>query len=384
MVDSPASPEASAGGERSRRDVDVRVLDRRDRSGVALLVSGLSTLSLLAILVDDYYGTGAIPLRPDTFGMNVVAALFAGAALGPLLRRKAVPTRARLRIEEDGIRVGGRLVTREDVSTVSLTRAARGASIGLVDRRGRSTFLEVQSLADATSIVRALGAEPKAAVVPVPAPWTNGAALQVILAGLVATLAAAFLVGKSTAGSRDAGTFGAAAVALAPVAFALAWVRSLRLRATARESAATTIEARAGASAYDDHAALHATVATADETEAPAPEASTMHGVLARHDEPTSAWLARIDALPREASAYRGAALDKEALLALLADAEAPPDARAGAARLLATRHAEPAPSLVRVVEDPDVRLRVEAAAEEDPDEAAEQLERLGPLFRAR
>ena len=78
-----------------------------------------------------------------------------------------------------------------------------------------------------------------------------------------------------------------------------------------------------------------------------------------------------------------GDALTTDVLWEMLGDAGAPVDARMAAARLLQRRYGEAEQALVRVVEDRDVRVRVEAALEEH-DEAEEHLERLGPLFRAR
>jgi hypothetical protein len=79
--------------------------------------------------------------------------------------------------------------------------------------------------------------------------------------------------------------------------------------------------------------------------------------------------------------AYR--ALPRDVLLGVLVDEEAAPEARMGAARVLRRKYGEPA-SIVRVVVDPEVRVRVEAAADGEIEEAEEKIERLGPLFRAR
>ena len=106
-------------------------------------------------------------------------------------------------------------------------------------------------------------------------------------------------------------------------------------------------------------------------------------GNLARGDEGVGAWLTRLDAIPTEQHAYRGDAMKKDVLWETLADAAAPADARMAAARVLRRRYGADEGALVRVVEDPDVRVRVEAALEEH-DEAERAIETLGPLFRAR
>jgi hypothetical protein len=100
----------------------------------------------------------------------------------------------------------------------------------------------------------------------------------------------------------------------------------------------------------------------------------------------------------REGGAYRSGALDAPALEATLEDALAPPDARIAAARLLARRFARDRASLVRVPDEPELRVRIAAAvgegeregqgAEEEARDhdlrAARRLARLGPWFRAR
>ena len=54
-----------------------------------------------------------------------------------------------------------------------------------------------------------------------------------------------------------------------------------------------------------------------------------------------------------------------------------------GAARVLRKRYGEEERALVRAVDDRDVRLRIEAALE-DQEDAERTLATLGPLFRAR
>jgi hypothetical protein len=147
--------------------------------------------------------------------------------------------------------------------------------------------------------------------------------------------------------------------------------------------------------AWDAHVALHhdarmtAEATVAAETAADGAtgeerdEAPVRIGHLVRGDEGVGAWLARLDAIPTEQHAYRGDAMKKDVLWETLGDAGASVDTRMGAARLLRRRYGAEEGALVRVVEDPDVRVRVEAALE-DHDDAERAIETLGPLFRAR
>jgi hypothetical protein len=145
---------------------------------------------------------------------------------------------------------------------------------------------------------------------------------------------------------------------------------------------------------WDAHVALHranaaAHAATAtderdERDERPAEEAPVRVGHLGRGDEPVGAWLARIDSLPTEQHAYRGDAMKKDVLWETLSDKAAPVDTRMAAARVLRKRYEEDDVALVRVVDDPDVRVRVEAALDDELEDAEHRIEALGPLFRAR
>jgi hypothetical protein len=95
-------------------------------------------------------------------------------------------------------------------------------------------------------------------------------------------------------------------------------------------------------------------------------------------------WLGRIDALVaagRDANAYRGAAIDEEALWSVLRDDDAEAGTRAAAARVLAS--SGDAAQRVRVAltatEFPTeaVRVRIEHALVPDAEDAAAKLEEL-------
>lgn len=95
-------------------------------------------------------------------------------------------------------------------------------------------------------------------------------------------------------------------------------------------------------------------------------------------------WLARVDAVVargKDRGAYRAATIDAEELFGLLSDPRAPLDARAAAARVLAS--SDDAAMRTRVdasvaeIADPGARVRVEVAMRPDAEEAAAELDAL-------
>jgi hypothetical protein len=168
------------------------------------------------------------------------------------------------------------------------------------------------------------------------------------------------------------GIFGVVAIALSFVALGVEMLRK---------------DAKVGAlpSAWDAHAAIHTASDREVAVEAEVDGAGTARGAevtLARGDEPVAVWLARLDAVPANEGAYRGDALKRDVLWEALRDEASPPDVRMAAARVLRVRYEEDGRAIRGAVADRDVRLRVDAAIEED--EAAHRIEELGPLFRAR
>ena len=355
------------------RDIPARLVAARESNRAAVFLTALAATGLLAIAVDDKVGFGhLLPFEPGSpVALVLLATLYGLAAVGPWLRASAPRPRVTVRCGEGVVRVGARAVLAREVAFVSVAPAAHGASVALVLGRGFApVFLEVASVAEAEEIARALGAPATAATLPPAAPARGVRVIAAAITAVSAWTGCLALLAVTTSAFGSLHGVGLVNVALAPFAAAFAAIPRLR--------------APDGETAFDAHLALHARAA-GERAEAPEPraEAAGAAALLARRDEATSAWLARLDALPREGSAYRGDVLGPEALRAVVADDTATPDARAGAARLLATRHGETAPSLVRVVTDPDVLLRVEAATNVDAEDAVEELERLGPLFRA-
>ena len=262
-----------------------------------------------------------------------------------------------------------------EVTALSVVTAKRGHSIA-VSRGKKTSFIEVERAEDAARIVETLGVrEPPFGEMPAVVPTRILAFPQLVLS-VVATLFAPFYylaaVGGYAAlpwmdGKALFGVGGVVAAELAMVVLAVRWLASGHAVALVR-------------GAWDAHVMLHR--ARAGENDRPAATPATL-GALARGDEEVSAWLARLDALPAEQHAYRGDAMKKDVLWETLGDDAATVDARMGAARVLMRRYGEEEGAIVRVVDDPDVRVRVEAMLEEH-DDAERHLASLGPLFRAR
>jgi hypothetical protein len=264
-----------------------------------------------------------------------------------------------------------------DVTGLAIAAGAQGHSVALA-RRERVAFLELERDADADKVARALGGVRGEVPLAVPRRGLGiaAAAVTTALAGTAAVHVAAALLSW---GSDLKSAFGLASVVLAQVSAILAIVRP---RATARIARGEGARV-AGQDAHDAHVRLHAAAAPPAAGRPVAALASAAIGPLARRDEPTAAWLLRLDALPAPRGAYRGAAGTVDVLWETLADDLACPDERAAAARLLRRRFGEDEAAIARVVRDPEIRVRA-LAAMEDAEDAAPALDALGPVFRAR
>lgn len=354
-----------------------RVVGQRDRPGLAIALAGLAAGSLALVAADDlFFKMRLVPLRVDATGFAVIATLYALAALAPLLRLRA-PTRVvRVRCEPGVVRLGRDEVRAEDVTGLSVARASRGYSVA-VARGARVLFLELEKEEDVARLGRALDVEPSREPLALRAPRAELGVAQALVSVGVAITGAGHLGSAMGALARDLkAPFGITCILLCQLSFAVLVLRRFVLSPVEAARAAT-------AEPNEAHAALHA----APDGRLPDPaEQEGRLRVLARADEATSTWLARLDAIPSEGGVYRGEAVTREVLWETLTDELAPADARMAAARLLRRRHGEEATEVLRVVEDPDVRARVDAAmtAIEDPEEAAERIDELGPIFRAR
>lgn len=363
--------------------MEARLVTRRDGATLALFFSWFSAAFLGAILADDVFRLDLVPLGPTVPGFVIVALAAAGGAIFPWLTVRASGTEARVRLEEGKVEIGEHAIRAGDLTGLSIANAERGVSLALA-RGKRLVFLELERRSDAVRVAKALGVE-RSWFGSIVLPETSRllAAMQAIIALALLVAAPLYFLGATGAVSSGAKPlFGTICVAGTLVSALLLTARrllpnqalSMRRAAWDRHVALHEAEGRFAA-----HAKIEPRVEEGAEARGPS--------LLARGDESRAAWLARLDALPAERGAYRGEALKRDVLWDTLGDAASPVDARVGAARILKRRHEALPDALVRVVaDDPDVRVRVETAIDDtlDDEDVALQLDRLGPIFRAR
>lgn len=364
--------------------MEARLVTRRDGASLALFFSWFSAAFLGAILADDVFRLDLVPLGPSVPGFVIVALAAAGGAIFPWLTVRASGTEGRVRVEDGAVGIGEHWILAGDLTGLSIANAERGVSLALA-RGKRLVFLELEHRAEAVRIAKALGVETTwFGSIALPETSRLLAAMQAIVA--LALLAAAPLYFLGATGALSSGAkplFGTICVAGTLISALLLTARRL-----VPNQALSMRRA-----AWDRHVALHEAegrFAAHGKVEPSAEDAAVSSrgpSLLARGDESRAAWLARLDALPAERGAYRGEALKRDVLWDTLGDAASPVDARVAAARILKRRHEALPDALVRVVaDDPDVRVRVETAIDDtlDDEDVAHQLERLGPIFRAR
>jgi hypothetical protein len=364
--------------------VIARVVTKRDDARLASFVTAAAALFLLLVLADDAFHL-TIVRAPASAMFLTVAVAMAVAGVGPWLawpRRRGRTVQlqcANGRLEARRLRIAA-----GDVRAVSVALAAQGASVA-IEHGPCVTFFEVERAEDAARIAATLSAAPTPASEVVVVSTSRRVSLVQAMVSLVTLVSAPlYYLGATRVDLADGAVadpkalFGLLGVVAAGLSF---------LFLVARQWWPNQGGALGSSSAWEAHAAIHRERAEqAGHGDAEPPTTNVEHvriGVLGRGDEGVGAWLARLDAIPTEHHAYRGDALEKDVLWDALGDAAATVDARMAAARVLRRRYGEEEGALVRVVDDPEVRQRVEAALHEH-DDAESRIETLGPLFRAR
>lgn len=356
----------------------VRVVPHAERRALAYAAAALAMIVLPLALFDDLV---LLPMRAPHGGdlhlawmRPVVEFALWSAAFGPLSVFARRLTR-RVVVTDGAVHGLPRALRREDVRALSVAAGAKGYSVGVVHGDG-VRFLEVERVEDARTLRAALSAV-DGAVAHAGATLERGARRLVRRARLawLAQLALGIATAVATldwhraVAQADNGSSGIVAVSLAlmSVAFFVGRVR---------RGDPLTIE---GGESILHHADLHRDHALAQDALAVEPERAG----LARGGASIAAWFRALDATSAQAEhAYRGHAMTHEALARALEEAPSL-EIKMAAARVLARRHGQTPEALVRIVTDPDERVRV-AASLREPEEAADELERLGPMFRAR
>jgi hypothetical protein len=349
--------------------VIARVVTKREEARPALTASLLSALGLAWVAVNDL-GGGDLFRPPSDAVFLLVAALIGLAAVGPWAAWKRKGRTTTVTCEPGVVRAGHLIIHAGEVTALRMASGARGRNV---------VFLEVERADEAARIAEALDVP----LVPfgelgVPPVRTSLAIVQALVGVVALVCIPLYLAGAmldfELAGMSTKPLFGITGLATSWVALALLVARRLL------PGQAIAI----GRGTWDAHAELHRGYGADAELDDEAARAEPIRVAnLGRGDEGVGAWLARLDAIPTVEHAYRGDAMKKDVLWDTLGDASAPVDARMAAARVLRRRYGEEESALVRVVDDREVRVRVEAALEEH-DEAEQHIERLGPLFRAR
>ena len=371
-----------------------RVVTKRDDARLAYATTLAGALGLAAVVVNDLV-QDRLFLRPAVALYGVVALLIVLAGAGPWLTWTRRGRAMRVTCEPGVVRAVALSILAADVTALHIASGARGQSVAIA-RGSTVVFLEVERADEARRIAEALNVSvtPFGALAVRPAS-RSFAVVQAVVTAMAIVFGPLYFLAAVTdlhfvPGVEDKALFGVGGVVASWLAVAVLLARRLV------PGQAMAI----GRGTWDAHVALHRrqvadaavdAVRTDEEKRAQAAEREEEQARgepirvanLGRGEEQVGAWLARLDAIPNEAHAYRGDAMKKDVLWDTLGDDDAPVDARMAAARVLRRRYGEEEEALVRVVPDRDVRVRVEAALE-DHDGAEEHIERLGPLFRAR
>lgn len=365
--------EAPVAADKPVRARVLRADERRSLAWAVALGGGLGVAYMLAFQ------------SPHSFALarHVCATLMLLWLAGPWLlfraRERVVDAVAR----PDGLEVAGVGLTPRGTA-VSVARATRGYSLALAARDGL-VFLEVEHLAEARRLLRALGAPwPGQGVLERRVPRLDLRFASGSASGVGIASALGYLLTLDTPGHEN----GLLAIALFMAILAsLGFVLDPRMRRRVRWSAEADVVEGAegvtfGKSPVERHTALHVASRLGATEEEASPAARVR--VLSRGEETTREWLARVDAIAtRSDGAYREGTPGRDELELLLDDESGPADARLAAARVLARRHGEDA-SRLRARFEPDLAARLDAVLREDPTSAAEELDARGPDFAAR
>lgn len=388
--------------------VIVRELRRRHDLWLARALTTSAALVLLAVLMADQgpFRT-CLPVPglclpewpPTTMSYIVVMAVMLLAALGPWLVTRSRGRLVRVELEGDRVVIGGRALARDAAVAVSMARARRGVSLAVegveslavegvegVEGTRRRRYFEVESEAAARAIASRLST-------PAPPRPSSRAAehrpnrdvfARITLSVVQLLAALGYLGAVLFDGPIDKTVAGVTAVVVAQLLAIETWVRRADAGAQRRVKRPTR---------FDEHEALHrdperrVDLSEDPSADAPALGAREAHERAAtdKHDdESTAAWLARLDGMGGLAGgAYRSPVADRQALMELLRSEPRDVEEKIAAARLLRVAYGDDPRVFARIVADPDERARVETA-ELEAEAAAERLEALGPLFRAR
>lgn len=356
---------------RTRGQLLVRIWETKERTLPGWVVGVLGGMVLLACV----YST-------DDHPYLLVGLALATWAAGPMLAFRPGARIAMPEATEHGMRVGHLLVPHG--ATAHVAKARRGASVAMSFGKGDGLFFEVASMEEARALVALAGAD-ESRPVDLRLRYDSLRAATAATGFVATSCGLAYAVTVGAMGEHGyKGTFGLPGLVLA-IAASFLYLLAQLARRNVVVSGPGSDEGVWGA--IGRHLQLHARAMRADVT-------SDDHGteandgtpprvrVMLKADEPTRGWLARIDGAASGGEGYRGVSPSREELTAVLVDPKARADLRLAAARVLVRHHDEPLDSVMRPL-DPQLRVYASLVAAEDADRAADELDALGPMFRA-
>jgi hypothetical protein len=366
--------------ERMSEGVVVRVVDVCERRLLGWLVAVSAGLGTAAILLHVWS-------PHETFGISkvwsfgIAAALWAG---GTLLQWRPRPRVTIATVRGNALHLGRQTIPLVHTTGVKVARARRGFSVAIGERWRGGQFLEIEREIEARRLVEQLGVT-----------WPGTAACTftmrgdllrstqqlVGVIGIVSALSYAIAIGELDAADLNA-SFGLPAL-IAGILASILFVAQFFMRSVVRLGEQRPLDGR---NVVKDHLRLHQVAAVDADAPAAIDAASDPHvRFLDQGEETTRAWLERVDTVVESRDAYRTDAPTPEELRQIVDNEAAPAQARLGALRLLARRHGGvPEDLRNRVASDLGRRVRVVIEPDASLDEAADELEALGPAFRAR
>lgn len=302
-------------------------------------------------------------------------------ALGPMLGWRRRPQVAQATVSAQGLRVGDVLVP--PGAAAQLAKGRRGASVALGWGAGDGAMFEVASMSDARALLAKAHAV-EGRPVALKLRYDKLRWLTSLVGGLGVMCGIGYAVTVGVMHQTDLkGTFGLPGLCLAVAASFLFLIAQLA-RQTVVVGAPGSGDATTGIVAR--HLELHSRHQLMNQAELAADATSGLDAapprvrVMVRENEPTHAWLARIDGTGAAGEGYRGLAPSREELSSVLADGTARADLRLAAARVLVRQHGEK-PETVVLAMDAQLRGYARLALDEDAEQAAERMDALGPLF---
>ena len=366
--------------ERTSEGVIVRVIDVGERRWLGWLVSVSAGLGTTAIVQHLWSPHAALGIS-KVWAFGIAAALWAG---GTLLQWRRRPWVTSATVRGNTLHLGRRRKIPFGLMIgVKVARARRGFSVAIGERRG-GQFLEVERELEARRLVEELGVTwpgTPACTFALRGDLSRSIQQLVGTIGIVSALSYAVAIGALDAPDLNA-FFGLPAIVAGLVASILFLAQPFT-RSVVRLGEQRPLE---GHDALKEHLRLHqAAAANADPPAAPESSAGPHVHVLDQGNETTRAWLERIDTVAESRDAYRSDAPTAEELRQIVETETAPAQARLGALRLLTRRHGGAPDDLHhRLASDLGHRVRVVLAPNASLDEAADELDALGPAFRAR